>query len=234
MTHTVIKKHLYIVHITKYITFTQHILCHSFLLFLAIYVSLLFNSDCFNTDRFDEIFETSFDKNGLFYHSYEYGVTIIIPPGAVQQQCILQFGACLILPHVRSNDSYIPVSPFVWIDIDKELLKPAELYIPHYVDINCGEELYLLSSEKKSSEIEEAFVFAVNTKACTSFSPTLARICTMQFCSLCIATKSENPPHKRYHLLFAEKELEDGSLHIEICIMYSFHCLKVKIKILFV
>ena len=216
------------------ISFTQHTLFRSFLLFLAIYVSLLFNSDCFNTDRFDEIFETSFDENGLFYHSYEYGVTIIIPPGAVQQQCILQFGACLILPHVRSNDSFIPVSPFVWIDIDKELLKPAELYIPHYVDINCGEELYLLSSEKKSSEMEEAFVFSVNTKACTSFSPTLARICTMQFCSLCIATKGENPPHKRYHLLMAEKELEDGSLHIEICIMYSFHCLKVKIKILFV
>ena len=208
---------------------------HSFLLFLANYVFfLLFNSDCLNTDRFNEIFKTSFDENGLFYHSYEYGITIIIPPGAVQQQCILQFGACLILPHVRFNDSYIPVSPFVWIDIDKELLKPAELYIPHYVDINYGEELYLLTSDKKSSEIEEPFIFAVNTKAYTSFSSTLARICTMQFCSLCIATKGENPPRKRYHLLVAEKELEDGSLHIVICIMYSFYCLQVKIKILFV
>ena len=77
----------------------------------------------------------SFDENGLFYHSYKYGVTIIIPSAAVLEQCTLQFGTCFLLPHFRSSDSFIPVSPFVWIHIDSLLAKPAELYIPHYVEM---------------------------------------------------------------------------------------------------
>ena len=101
---------------------------------------------------FDEMLEMSFDENGLFYHSYKYGVTIIIPPGAVLKPCTLQFGACLLLPHFRSNDSFIPVSPFVWIHIDSLLAKPAELYIPHYVDISSEEDkknLCLLNYERE-------------------------------------------------------------------------------------
>ena len=37
-------------------------------------------------------------------------------------------------------------------------------------------------------------------------------------------------PRKSYHLLFAEKELEDGSLLVDICIMYSIE-VKVIIEI---
>ena len=46
------------------------------------------------------------DENGLIYHSCKYGVTIITPPGAVDQKCTLQFGACLTFPHFRSKDSW--------------------------------------------------------------------------------------------------------------------------------
>ena len=168
--------------------------------------------------------EMSFDENGLFYHSYKYGVTIILPPGAVLKPCTLQFGACLLLPHFRSNDSFIPVSPFVWIQIDTLLAKPAELYIPHYVDVlssdDCMNNLCLLNTKDNFE------VFMVDKVAQITFSPTLARITTTHFCSLCAAAK--NPPRKRYYLLYAEKEIEDGSLHVDICITYSVRCLQVK------
>ena len=177
---------------------------------------------CLIIGPFDEMLEMSFDENGLFYHSYKYGVTIIIPPGAVLKQCTLQFGACFLLPHFRSSDSFIPVSPFVWIHIDTLLAKPAELYIPHYVDVNSDEDkkkLCLLTTKENSE------VFTTDKVAQISFSPTLARILTTNFCSLCVAAK--HPPRKKYYLLYAEKELEDGGLHVDICIMYSIRCLQV-------
>ena len=173
--------------------------------------------------------EMSFDENGLFYHSYKYGVTIIIPPGAVQQPCVLQFGACLLLPHFRSSDSFIPVSPFVWIHIDSLLSKPAELYIPHYVDVSSDEDKKNLCLLNTKNNFE---VFTADKVAQVSFSPTLARILTTHFCSLCAAAK--NPPQKRYALLYAEKELDDGSLHVVICITYSFRCLQVMPIIIYI
>ena len=169
--------------------------------------------------------EMSFDENGLFYHSYKYGVTIILPPGAVLKPCTLQFGACLVLPHFRSSDSFIPVSPFVWIHIDSLLLKPAELYIPHYVDVNSDEDMNNLCILNTKDNFE---VFMVDKVAQVSFSPTLARILTTHFCSLCVATK--DIPRKRYILLYAEKEFDDGSLNVDICIMYSIRCLQVKLS----
>ena len=172
---------------------------------------------------FDEILEMSFDETGCFYHSYKYGITIIIPPGAVQQPCVLQFGASLLLPRFISSDSFIPVSPFVWIHIDSLLLKPAELYIPHYVDVSTDEDkmkLCLLTTK------ENAQVFTTDKVAEVSFSQTLARILTTNFCSLCIA--ANHPLRKRYYLLYAEKEVEDGSLYVDVCIMYSIRCLQVQ------
>ena len=163
-----------------------------------------------------------FDENGLFYHSYKYGVTIIIPPGAVLKPCTLQFGACLLLPHFRSNDSFIPVSPFVWIHIDSLLLKPAELYIPHFVNVNSDEDKMKLCLLNTKDNFE---VFTVDKLAQVSFSPMLSRILTTHFCSLCNAAKT--PPRKRYYLLYAEKEIEDGSLYVDICITYSVRCLQV-------
>ena len=166
--------------------------------------------------------EMSFDENGLFYHSYKYGVTIIIPPGAVLKPCTLQFGACLLLPHFRSNDPFIPVSPFVWIHIDSLLAKPAELYIPRYVDVSSDEDMNNLCLLNTKDNFQ---VFMVDKVAQVSFSPTLARILTTHFCSLCAAAK--NLPRKRYYLLYAEKEIEDGSLYVDICITYSVRCLQV-------
>ena len=165
--------------------------------------------------------EISFDENGLFYHYYKYGVTIIIPPGAVQQSCTLQFGACLLLPHFKSNVSFIPVSPFVWIHIDSLLAKPAELYIPHYVDSSDEDKMKLCLITTK----ENPDVFRTEKLPEVSFSPTLVRILTTHFCSLCAA--AENPPRKRFYLLYAEKEIDDGSLYVDICILYSVRCLQV-------
>ena len=94
-------------------------------------------------------------------------------------------------------------------------------------------KLCLLTTNEKSSKKEEAFVFTVNTKASVSYSSTLATIHSTHFCSLCIAAK--NPPPKRYHLIIAEKELENGKLHVDVCIMYSLRlCIEVIIAFIFI
>ena len=112
--------------------------------------------------------------------------------------------------------------------MDSLLSKPAEVYIPHYVDVSSDEDkmkLCLLTSEEDHSEEKELFTFTLNIEAHLSTLSSVARIRAFNFCLLCIAAK--DPPCKRYYLLYAEKELDDGSLRVDICIMYSIRCLKV-------
>ena len=208
------KKNMYVICVCDYV---QLLICNRQLKFL----SQIFNLSQ-HIGSFDEVFKMPFDEIGLFYHSYKYGVTIIIPPGAVQQPCVLQFGACLLLPHFRSSDSFIPVSPFVWIHIDSLLLKPAELYIPHYVDVSSEEVKKNLCLLNTKDNFE---VFTADKVAQVRFLPALARIITTDFCSLCVGAKT--PPRKRYYLLYGKKEIENGSLYVDICIMYSVRCLQV-------
>ena len=208
------------------------ILCSPYILFLSHIFHL-----SQHTGLCGNMLEISFDENGLFYHSYKYGVTIIIPPGAVLNPCTLQIGARLLLPRFRSSDSLIPVSPFVYIHIDSVLAKPAELYIPHYVDVSSDGDkmkLCLLTTEANCLHEDQSFMFTVNSTASVTFSPSLAKIYTYYFCWLCIATEDRTPPPKRYHLLIAEKELKDGSLNVDICIMYSIQlCIEVIHSFLF-
>ena len=109
------------------------------------------------------------------------------------------------------------------------LLKTAKLYIPHYINISCDEDkkkLCLLTSKVHSQE-EEAFIFT-ESDIDVDYFETSARIATTHFCSVCIASKSDISQRKRYHLLFAEKVLEDGKIQLDVCIMYSLkNCIQV-------
>ena len=107
---------------------------------------------------------------GLVHHCSQYGVTLIIPEGAIEHTATVWFGVCLFSDKFKFEDDYIPVSPIVWIYINCQLIKPAELYIPHHIDVSnmkdCSNQLYLLTADDESFKRNKIFTFkhTMNTK----------------------------------------------------------------------
>ena len=165
----------------------------------------------------------SFDGRGLFHHSHRHGVTIIIPEGAVQGPATLQFGATLLLTDFKCEDCFEPVSPFVWIHTDKALLKPAELYISHYAKADTIEDKRKLCPLTRGHG--ENDVFKVNNTMDVDISETLVKATATHFCSICLAGKSVS---KKYILLNAKRELDNGAIWTDICVLYSVTCLQVQ------
>ena len=77
-----------------------------------------------------------FDESGGIFHSYNHGVTVIIPPGAIPSGILaeLKFGATLISP-IPFQSNKIPVSAIFWFCMDTkvELKEPIKLCLPMIV-----------------------------------------------------------------------------------------------------
>ena len=163
-----------------------------------------------------------FNEEGLFHHLHNYGVTIIIPEGAVRGPATLQIGASLLLTGFKCEGPYEPVSPFVWVHTDPVLTKPAELYIPHYVMADTTEDkvkIYLLTRG-----YEENAIFKVNNDLKASISSSLVKISATHFCHNCLG--STPVPKRKYHVVYGIKE-EDRTVHVDVCVAYSDHCSQV-------
>ena len=171
---------------------------------------------------------------GLVHHCSQYGVTLIIPEGAVKYSATVWFSVCLISSKFRFADDSIPVSPIVWTHINCQLMKSAELYIPHHIDA-CSmkapnKKLFPLTADDESFEREKVFVFKRNNKCLMTIESTLVKIVTSHFCCNCIATKghmySEIP--KRYIIAVAQKWEYNDLLYEDICFLYQQPgCIKV-------
>ena len=168
------------------------------------------------------------NDTGLVYHCSQYGVTLIIPEGAVQQTATVWFSVCLVSSKFRFADDYIPVSPIVWTHINCQLMKPAELYLPHHIDVYSmkapNNQLYLLTADDESFERKKMFVFKrSNNKYQMSIESMLVKIVTSHFCCNCIATKGrmyrEIP--KRYLIAEAQKKEYDDLLFVDFCFLYE-------------
>ena len=170
---------------------------------------------------FKEITELTVDSSGLVYHCSQYGVTLIIPEGAVQQPTIVLYGACLLSDKFKFESDYIPVSPIVWIYIDSQLMKPAELYIPHHIDTtkmserDINDNIFLLTAED--------WDFTQNSEIDVEINSLLAKIATTHFCSNCIATYGEKYREipKRYSIARADKVDEHRTLIVEFIFIYQ-------------
>ena len=186
------------------------------------------------------IAELTVDSSGLVYHCSQYGVTLIIPEGAVQQPTTVWYGACLLSDRFKFEGDHIPVSPIVWIYIGSQLLlKPAELYIPHHIDTTkSGADVFLLTSEDYEFEKSNYLSFIQNSKFRFSLDSTVVQITSSQFCSNCIATYGRHYREvpKRYYIARADKKQPDGTLVVEFIFIYQqIHCKKVRyVYILFV
>ena len=177
----------------------------------------------YDSDIFKEVTELTVDNSGLVYHCSQYGVTLIIPEGAVQQPTTVLYGACLLSDKFKFEGEYIPVSPIVWIYIDSQLMKPAELYIPHHIDTTNmfeRDNLFLLTAE---DALWDCLNFTQNSTIDVEINSSFAKIATTHFCFNCIATYGEKYREipKRYSIARADKVDEEGTLIVEFIFIYQ-------------
>ena len=167
-----------------------------------------------------------FDEKGLFHHSQESGITIIIPKGAVMGHASLQLGATELLVDFRCEDEFEPVSPFVWVHTDAVLLKPVELYMPHYIDVENSENSQIVLLTRGH---EKDAVFKAKSDAKIEILKTICCIRMSHFCVICLAAaKQGNPPKRRYHVVSVEKKIANNpNKEVHLCLLYTLECLKV-------
>ena len=166
-----------------------------------------------------------FDQKGLFYHSEEHGVSVIIPENAVKGPATMQFTASRLWPNFKcANRSYETVSPFVYIHTDDELSEPAQVHIPHYIDgDDKAENVELLVQGHK-----KPCVFEVRKDVKVQVNQTTACVEMKHFCVLCLAAaRAGRPKRRRYQVLSAEKTTQHTK-EVQICILYSKACFQVK------
>ena len=176
-----------------------------------------------------------FTATGLVHHCSQYGVTLIIPEGAIEGTATVWFGVTLLSDKFKFGDDFVPVSPIVWTYINCQLMKPAELYIPHHIDVSNMEvpsnQLYLLTADDETFLRNSVFTFKLNNECRVTIESNLVKILTSHFCSNCIATKgqtySELP--KRYLIARADKR-EDDTLFVDYIFLYQESgCVKVSL-----
>ena len=163
---------------------------------------------------------------GLRHCCSQYGVTLIIPEGAIEHTATVWFGVCLFSDKFKFEDDYIPVSPIVWIYINCRLIKPAELYIPHHIDVSnvkdINNQLYLLTADDESFIRNEKFTFKKQVDYTVTIESTLVKILTTHFCSQCLATKASvyRDIPKLYSMAKAQK-ITESSFLIHFCFLYE-------------
>ena len=162
------------------------------------------------------------DSSGLSYHCNKYGTTLIIPEGAIQELGTVWFGACLYGDKFDFGD-YIPVTPIVWVYIDQELMKPAELYLPHHVDVttqSSKSKLVLLTADDEAFFRKGSFMFGSTDKSKMEVEAALCKIYCNHFCSHCVGVDkiAYEDTDKQCMLAVAKKQEDDITLLVHFCI----------------
>lgn len=175
---------------------------------------------------FENLTTLTVTSTGLVHHCSQYGVTIIIPEGAIEHAATVFFGVCLFSDKFKFEGDYIPVSPIVWMYINCQLIKPAELYLPHHIDVSNMEDtinhLHLLTADDESFR-NDIFTFKQNRDYQVTIESTLVKVVSIHFCSNCIGI--ERGKHslipKQYLIIRADKVSDNGhTLSVDYCIIY--------------
>lgn len=147
-------------------------------------------------------------------------MTLIIPEGAVQHPTTIWFGACLFSDKFNFH-GYVPITPIVWIYIDKPLEKCAELCLPHNIANICDEgQFTVLTANDEYSSLINFYASTSGTKS----EGNIFQIECIHFCSNCVAVqkKEYNSIPKQY--LIARAEKKNGRK--ELTVQYIFLCLQ--------
>jgi hypothetical protein len=187
-------------------------------------------------DKFKSIFNVmeklQVDSSGIIYRCNQYGVTINIPEGAVTEPITLWYGANLSSDRFQLKD-FVPVSPIVWIYSSSQLLKPAEVYIPHHVSViginksYIKSRLFLLTASDDVTQKDIIFDSQIESfQVCRKY----VMISTEHFCSYCLAEKKDTALKKHYQICRAMKTTPDNDVLVNICFMYDEKKCREKIK----
>ena len=201
------------------------------------YNCLIIQKYCSLIAIFENLTVLEFTTTGLVHHCSEYGVTLIIPEGAVEHIATIWFGVTLLSDKFKFKDDFIPVSPIVWTYINCQLMKPAELYIPHHIDVSNIEDpdnhLFLLTADDDFFLRNGMFAFKQNNDCQMMIESNLVQILASHFCSNCLATKFSmyrNIP-RRYLIIRADKR-EDDNLFVDYTFLYQQSgCVQVSINL---
>jgi hypothetical protein len=111
----------------------------------------------------------------------------------------------------------------VWVHTSHELIKPAELYIPHHVDItdmeNPQQKMFLMTKEDdfatSASLIKPNKFFKI--------AETQVEITALHFCSFCLLTKSADYSTltKRYFIARADKKEPNGEHLVDFAVIFQ-------------
>ncbi|XP_019861244.1 PREDICTED: uncharacterized protein LOC109589631 [Amphimedon queenslandica] len=167
---------------------------------------------------FGELIKLKFDSKGLVHHCSKTGVTLIIPEGAVQQPATAWFGVCPFSTKFKFGD-YIPITPIVWVYIDQKLTKPAELYLPHNINIGTTTKnlfVHLTASDQNFLE-KGKFLFTCSNVKMEVDSEMFKTYCD-HFCSHCVAMEKNayQGTQKHYMIAMAEKQ-QDETTFVDFC-----------------
>ena len=178
---------------------------------------------------FDNLTPLLVDSSGSVHHNSEYGVTLIIPEGAIQKLATVWFGVCLYSAKFKFGD-YVPVTPIVWVHIDQKLHKCAELYLPHDIVISSEHDLHQFTVLTAGDDQSSVMKFHRSQVKIESHSK-MFKIKSSHFCSNCIAVhkRQYKTIARRYLIARAEKKNKNNDLIVEfIFLCQQQGCKKVK------
>ncbi|XP_019853891.1 PREDICTED: uncharacterized protein LOC109583131 [Amphimedon queenslandica] len=172
-------------------------------------------------NAFGELQKLSLDRSGLVYHCSQYGVTLIIPEGAVQESATVWFGVCLFSDKFKFGD-YVPVTPIVWVHIDQKLDKSAELYIPHHIAISSEVNLQQFTVlTARDDDCSDVITFQESYGIQVQVSPGLFKILSSHFCSNCVAIQKRKYKSIPRRYLIARADKKNGR---ELLVQFIFLC----------
>ena len=173
-----------------------------------------------------------FDERGGVFHSYNHGVTVIVPPGAIPSGILAELKFAAMLVACVKFTSVTPVSPIFWLCMEVILQKPIQIRLPQMFMRNRNSRLRFAKSLHSPVKVIEQQMDVLdggkfNTGQC------YASIEVDHFCYYCIVDDKLDPsniPQNQY-LLIAMKQLHlstGDNWNVHICIVpFIRTCLKV-------
>ena len=178
-----------------------------------------------------KIFMKQFTCDGGIMALDCYGLKITVPKKAIEGVPIkIQVSASLLGSFDIPSD-YHPVSPYIWIAADYVFKKQIQIEFQHHADVSTFKDTSNLCILKACSHCTHHHQLYMTEWNCHySISNTVCTLYANQFCSFCLASKSDQIPDRivAYHYLPENYESAD-TFRAEICFCYDLDiCKEVK------
>lgn len=176
-----------------------------------------------------------FDERGGVFHSYNHGVTVIVPPGAIPSGVLaeLKFAATLVAP-VKFT-CVTPVSALFWLCMEVVLQKPIQIRLPEMFTKNRSSRLQFAKSLHSPVKTIEPQMDVLDGGKFTA-GQCYGSIEIDHFCYYCIVDDKLDPsniPQNQYLLIAMKQQhltTKDNNWTVHICVVPLIRtCVKVRI-----